>query len=515
MSRRSSLCAALLFASLVSPLAAQQPPQFRADVVQTGDEPFTGTFYMGASKIRIEGTSNGEEVVIIIDQGANNMLVLMPAERMYMQMDLGSAPFSAPSADFFDPANPCASGEVTDCENLGTENVNGRSTRKWAYTTMDGDRYTSWIATDLRFPVRTLEEDGTQSDFTNVQMGAQPASLFEPPAGYTAMAGIPGFGGPGLGAAQGRGAPVGRGRGAAVAGRGQAAGRGAVPPGRGQAAGRGAAPAAAGVDPAAVAQLTAQLQAMGLPPDQIAAAIAGLNASAATQGIDYSAWEAGDGWIADLVVTASSTGTETTPSVTSTSRFTARFTGSVPLTYGTPGVAGQGPGWALIPGVSSLTDAQRIVFSGTSEYRVEMVWPMDCTSDAFRTDGGRSVQISRATGSTDTADAAVTYATAQWQISGDLSTHTLMVGVGATQPTETTEVTTTITGRCPMSDAQNTTEQSTRQPQMGIQLNLEALPLSASPGVMQGTATTTMQFDLGGTITEVPANVEWTLRPIG
>jgi hypothetical protein len=245
-------------------------------------------------------------------------------------------------------------------------------------------------------------------------------------------------------------------------------------------------------------------------------AIAQLNASAATLGTDYSAWEAGDGWIADVVVTASYTDTEPYAGGTQTSTLTARFTGSVPMTYGTPGVAGQGPGWALIPGVSSLAGGQRIVFSGTSEYRVESVWPADCGSDAFLTDGGRSVSVSRATGSTDTADETFTYATAQWQLSGDLSTHTLMVGVGATEPTETTEITTTITSRCPMSDAQNTTEQSTRQPQMTLGFNLAGLPLSASPGVMQGTATAEMAFDLlgEGPGTQIPVNVEWTLRPI-
>jgi hypothetical protein len=132
-------------------------------------------------------------------------------------------PFSAPGADTMDPANPCSSGEVTQCENLGTESVNGRATRKWAYV-RDGERETVWIAADLRFPVRIEDADGYTTDFTNVLMGTQPAALFEPPGDYTPME-MPGFGG--------RGFP------------GGAVGRGAVPSGRGQPAGRGGPGAAA------------------------------------------------------------------------------------------------------------------------------------------------------------------------------------------------------------------------------------------------------------------------------
>jgi hypothetical protein len=520
MARRPpSIHAALLtLALLVPPAGAQQGPQFRADVARVGNEPFDGTIYFGSGRMRIEGTSDGEPFTAIVNRQANSIIVVMPADQVYMTMDLGSAPFSTPAASPMDPANPCADGELTECRSLGTETINGHAARGWEFT-RDGERETAWISNQLSFPVRTVEADGTTTDFTNVEMGPQPAALFEPPAGYTAMDVGAMFGGrggpPGGRAGRGQVPPaVGRGQ-PPAGGRGQAAGRGAVPPGgRGQAAGRGApAPAAGGVDPAAAAQLTAQLQAMGLPPDQIAMALAQLNAAAATQGIDYSAWESGDGWIADLVVTASYDDTQQFDRATSTRRYTARFTGSVPITYGTPGAAGMGPAWQLVPGIGSpLGEAQAIVFSGTSEYRVETTWAAACPVE----EGRRVVSISRATGSTDTADPTAKQlgGQARWEIAGDLSTHTLMAGVAATETTETTESTTTITSRCPMSESQNGTEQETRQPQMAIQVNLPGLPLPASPGVMRGTATATMGFDLGGTLTQIPANVEWTLRPI-
>jgi hypothetical protein len=49
---------------------------------------------------------------------------------------------------------------------------------------------------------------------------------------------------------------------------------------------------------------------------------------------------------------------------------------------------------------------------------------------------------------------------------------------------------------------------------MAIRVGLSGLPLAASPGVMTGTGTTEMSFDVGGSITQIPVEVEWTLRPI-
>jgi hypothetical protein len=499
------LCAVLLglVLGLSSAAVAQQASQFRADVRQTGDTPFTGTLYVGASRLRVEGVSDGEQMTLIMDPAAGTITMVMPDDGMYMTMDAGSAPFSTPGARAMDPANPCASGELTACEDLGSESVNGYAARKWAYT-RDGDRETAWIASELRFPVRLLDESGNQTDFTNVAMGPQPAALFEPPAGFTAM-NMPGLGGFG-----GRAGPPG--------------GRGQLPPG---AAGRGGAgrgnaqpqPAAvpggvpAGIDPAAAAGLAAQLQAMGLTPDQIAMA---LQQSAAAGTVTNSApWEAGDGWIVDLVVTASHRDSGTRVSTSWTTTYSARYTASVPFTYGSPAVgAARGPSWQLVPGLGSpLGQAQRIEFSGEYDYRREETTPAACGLAGW--DGSRTVTDAHGTGSADTNDqATMLLAQALWKISGDLSTHSIQAGARADETSETSETTTTITERCPGSEGQNSTEQATRTPSMAIMVNLTDLPLAASPGVMRGTATQTMSFDVGGGMVELPATVEWTLRPI-
>lgn len=251
---------------------------------------------------------------------------------------------------------------------------------------------------------------------------------------------------------------------------------------------------------------------MGLPPDQIAMALAQLGAVGTVT--NSAPWEEGDGWIADLVVTAShSESTSSAEGVTTSVTYSARFTGSVPFTYGTPAVgAAIGPAWQLVPGIGSpLAEAQRITFSGTSEARVETITPQMCDVQ----DGWRNVSVYRATGSTDTNDdAAKLLAQARWEIAGDLSGHTIMAGVAALETTETIETTATVTARCPASEAQNSTDRTTRQPQMSIQVNLAGLPLAASPGVMRGSARVPMQFDVAARLIELDADVEWTLRPI-
>ena len=47
-----------------------------------------------------------------------------------------------------------------------------------------------------------------------------------------------------------------------------------------------------------------------------------------------------------------------------------------------------------------------------------------------------------------------------------------------------------------------------------ISVDLTGLPLASSLSTMRGSATAPMRFDIGLFDGELPANVEWTLRPI-
>jgi hypothetical protein len=97
-----------------------------------------------------------------------------------------------------------------------------------------------------------------------------------------------------------------------------------------------------------------------------------------------------------------------------------------------------------------------------------------------------------------------------FQISGDLSTFELAVGVGAAG-TETTTTTITSSGSCAGAPTTETTE---RELSLGGGFQLTGLPLAASPGAMSGTNTVPMRFRFGRFEGELDATVQWTLRPM-
>jgi hypothetical protein len=129
-------------------------------------------------------------VTTITDASTKTTYVVMHERHMYMEMHSGAQnPMQRgpkmPDLKSYDPSNPCANDPDTTCKNEGTETVDGRATDKWVFTNKkDGDVNTSWIDKKLHFPIKTLTNDGSEMDLTNIQEGAQPESTFEVPAGY-------------------------------------------------------------------------------------------------------------------------------------------------------------------------------------------------------------------------------------------------------------------------------------------------------------------------------------------
>src|SRR5262245_50046670 len=134
---RRAACATLAAAALLAGFAsAQAPQQFKADLRMSGgslSSPATGVMYFGGSKIRMELTTDGQQMVLIQDPASGSLLMVMSAQRMYMEMPPGMAPVSAPRVRSMDPANPCSGGQATACQPMGDETVNGYATRKWQY----------------------------------------------------------------------------------------------------------------------------------------------------------------------------------------------------------------------------------------------------------------------------------------------------------------------------------------------------------------------------------------------
>lgn len=177
--------------------AAQIPtgiPQFSADMKMSGrGEGMTGKMYFGGQKTRMDMNSPRGEMIMINDIPKKTAYMLMPQQRMYMEMNTamqamgrGRGP-RMPDAKPFDPANPCPEGDV--CKKVGTETVNGRSCDKWEFTskTNPKESHTVWIDQKLHFPIKNVGSEGEVWELQNLQEGSQAASLFEIPSGYTKM----------------------------------------------------------------------------------------------------------------------------------------------------------------------------------------------------------------------------------------------------------------------------------------------------------------------------------------
>jgi len=185
----------------VSCVWAQMPQPFSADMTithKTGEKA-TGKMYVSPPKNRMDMTTPpgkggpmGGNVSMITDGTTQTSYVVMHEQKMYMEMHLnqlanqmgpmGHAP-KAPAS--FDPAHPCPADAT--CKKVGTETVNGRVCDKWLFTDKNGNTSTAWIDQRLFYPIRAQSQSGETLELTNVKEGAQPAALFQPPAGYRKM----------------------------------------------------------------------------------------------------------------------------------------------------------------------------------------------------------------------------------------------------------------------------------------------------------------------------------------
>ena len=79
-----------------------------------------------------------------------------------------------------------ANAQGASCHKVGNETINGRSTVKYEATSANGDVSHFWLDPKLRFPIK-WQGKNSDGEVRNIQEGAQPASLFEIPAGFSKM----------------------------------------------------------------------------------------------------------------------------------------------------------------------------------------------------------------------------------------------------------------------------------------------------------------------------------------
>jgi len=193
ITRVSGFCALMLAASF-----AVAQAEFSAEIVdlQKSGTPTQAKIYFAKDKMRIEAqTASAHGSAVIINYATQTGDVLMAPQHMYMEMPMQAQSQRMGYASAFfqagDVENACGDWqkmghEGSSCHKVGTETVNGRSTVKYETTNASGDVSHFWLDPKLRFPVK-WEGKSNSGELRNIQEGAQPASLFEIPAGFTKM----------------------------------------------------------------------------------------------------------------------------------------------------------------------------------------------------------------------------------------------------------------------------------------------------------------------------------------
>lgn len=144
-------------------------------------------FQRDGSTNRMELHVNGEHSVAIMNGDRGVIMLLMPAQQMYMEGSSAGRAFDETNVELPDP-------ETWEIERVGREPVNGVPATKYRVATDGGEvtrmRGFLWVS-DEGIAVRTdmvTGSDRIQMELSDLVVGPQPASLFEPPAGYQRIA---------------------------------------------------------------------------------------------------------------------------------------------------------------------------------------------------------------------------------------------------------------------------------------------------------------------------------------
>ena len=188
---------ALALASAGGFAQAAPAPEFSADIVSRDAAGLAkGTaakLYVSNHKVRIETpeTSGG---FLLIDGDAGTAHFVRPAQQVFMDANQSSrlTQIFVP----LDPKNPCrrwqaaaatagapnAGGEWR-CERIDDELVGDRRAIRYQVSSAESSSL-RWIDSDLEFPLKLLAADGTVIALEHIRSEAQPASLFDIPAGF-------------------------------------------------------------------------------------------------------------------------------------------------------------------------------------------------------------------------------------------------------------------------------------------------------------------------------------------
>ncbi|HLV89342.1 MAG TPA: hypothetical protein VKV39_20320 [Candidatus Sulfotelmatobacter sp.] len=189
------LCPMLILA--FSGLAAAQ--DFSADVVGSKGNNDIKKIYATKDKVRLDGGEGARAQgpnAVIIDESQRKWIILMEARHMYVDSmpGMNKMPLITQLWHVQDVDDACPQWKkVADqagttqnwgsCTKIGSDTVGGRSTVKYEGVSKQGEKHHFWVDSKLHCVIKTDGSNGIE--LQNIKEGAQPASLFEIPAGYT------------------------------------------------------------------------------------------------------------------------------------------------------------------------------------------------------------------------------------------------------------------------------------------------------------------------------------------
>jgi len=166
---------------------AQGIPSYSCEMEVTipQEEPITAKTWWKGDKARWEGNFEGQDVVQLLDLGAQEALVYMPDENIAFRIDYSSAEEAVGEP----PQLQIEEMMEYQPQTLGTEVIDGKECLVASYS-KDGEQIKIWIWLEHGLPIRT---ESTTAEGTivimlkNIQIGEVPDSTFELPAGVEIM----------------------------------------------------------------------------------------------------------------------------------------------------------------------------------------------------------------------------------------------------------------------------------------------------------------------------------------
>jgi hypothetical protein len=176
----------LILALHAAELPFKPPVAYSCDMAMTdGGQKMTGRMVVGGTdKQRMEMKSTEGKVVMIMRKDLKKIFMLMPDDEMAMTM-----PFDPSKQQGF--KDPTQDDKAT-WKKTGAETVNGVACDRYEWTS-GSEKGTAWIDAKQSVMIRASTGSKGQADFSNYQIGAQKADLFEIPAGYQQMPGMGGM----------------------------------------------------------------------------------------------------------------------------------------------------------------------------------------------------------------------------------------------------------------------------------------------------------------------------------